>query len=121
VTPSEFKIRFPQFTSETDERVQLFITDAAPFFDVSRWGDFYAEGIANFVAHNLVVANSEEDAPTDEVDGGVATTETFGRISTTRSSTSADAVAKDPVLSTRYGRRYAYLRRLVGMGGIMVR
>lgn len=121
MTAAEFKALFPQFTSETDARVLVFIGLAAPYFDVSRWGDFYTDGLANWVAHSIVVANAEALQATDEVDADDATTETFGPISTTRSSEAAMASAKDPYLRTSYGRRYAYLRRLVGMGGVIAR
>lgn len=120
MTPSEFKALFPQFTSETDARVQIFIDLAAPYFDVTRWGDFYSEGIANWVAHSIVVANAEATASTSVIDADDATTETFGRISTQRSPDLAKMAAKDPFLRTTYGKRYAYLRRMVGMGGAVV-
>lgn len=120
MTPSEFKALFPQFTAETDARVQIFIDLAEPYFAVTRWGDFYSEGIANWVAHSIVVANAEATASTSVIDADDATSETFGRISTTRSPELAKMTAENPYLRTTYGKRYAYLRKLVGMGGAVV-
>ena len=120
MTASEFKALFPQFTSESDARVLIFMGLAAPHFDVTRWGDFYSEGLANWVAHSIVVANAEATASTSVIDADDATTETFSRISTTRSPELAKMSATDPFMRTTYGRRYAYLRRMVGLGGVVV-
>ncbi len=121
MTAAEFKARFPQFTSETDARVLAVIALAAPYFDVTRWGAFYTDGLANWVAHTIVVDNSEATQSTSVVDADDATTETFGPITTARHTELVMAAAKDPYLRTTYGRRYAQLRRLAGMGGVMVR
>lgn len=117
---SEFKALFTQFASETDERVESFIDLAAPYFDVSRWGDFYSEGIANWVAHSIVVSNAEAAASTSVVDADDFISDSAGGASTTRSGQMIADEARDPFLRTSYGRRYCYLRRLVGMGGVVV-
>ena len=120
MTAAEFKALFPQFTSETDDRVNTVIGLASPFFDVDRWGAFYPEGIANWVAHRIVVDNAEQAAPTDMVDPMDNVTESIGRSTSGRNPQTVSDEAYDPMLRTTYGRRYAYLRGLVGMGGLAV-
>ncbi len=120
MTAAEFKVLFPGFALETDARVTAVIALAAPYFDVTRWGTFYSDGLGNWVAHRIVVDNAEAAQSTSLVDAGDATAETFGRISTTRSPELAKMEAVDPYMRTTYGRRYRHLCRLVGLGGVVV-
>lgn len=124
MTPTSFKTRFPQFAAEDDDRIQFFIDDADPFFDVCRWGGFYEVGIANFVAHELVVANA--DAAAAAAGGASAgmsnntTTKKVDMVQVTRDATLLQAEANDPYMRTVYGQRYVELRDQVGMGAVAV-
>jgi hypothetical protein len=120
VTPSEFKAIFPQFTAETTERVQAFLDLAVPYFNVERWGDFYSEGLANFVAHSIVVGNYEAAQSTSIANANDVSSKTVGALSVSRDGTLLNWQAKDPFMRTTYGQRYAYLRRKIGLGGFAV-
>ena len=120
MTPTEFKTRFPEFTSETDARVQLFITDADPFFDVERWDTLYSVGVANYVAHKLAVANAQASA---EANGSLADTNVNKKVGDLQIQKSEAALLKkmdDPFMATIYGQEYRRLQRLVGMGALSV-
>lgn len=121
MTPTEFKARFPEFSSETDGRVQLFINDADPLFDQSRWDDLYSVGLANLVAHELVVAN-EQTAAAGKI-GRLANdtlTKKVGDVQVTKDTMLLNKQAQNPYMRTSYGQKYLQLRRLVGMGGVSV-
>jgi hypothetical protein len=126
VTPSAFLLLFPQFQAletATPGTVQKYLNRAGPRFNVNRWGEDYAEGLSNYVAHLIVTDQSDQAlyaaAPTQLVAGDV-TTKRVGEESIARDGTLLGKEMSDPVLTTRYGQRYAYLRRKVGMGGLAV-
>lgn len=130
ITVAEFKARFPEFT-DSDDRIQLFINDATPFFDLCRWGNFYAVGFANFVAHNLALSNQRiADAAASGVSGGASlnsqaiTSERVGDVAVTYgSNTSGNGrtnVMDNPYMKTTYGQVYYKYVRLAGLGAVAV-
>lgn len=121
MTPSEFRSKFPsgEFDDTTalpDETVQDYLDLATPYFNVSRWGNWYSEGLANHVAHRIVVDQARK-ARGLKVDTGAVTGKTVGRVSIQYDGALLMKQAKDTWLTTDYGRRYAELRDLVGKGG----
>lgn len=121
MTPTEFKARFPEFSSETDGRVQLFISDVTPLFDQARWDDLYTVGIANLVAHELVVSN-EQTAAAGKISrlANDTLTKKVGDVQVTKDTGLLNRQAENPFMRTSYGQKYLQLRRLVGMGGVAV-
>lgn len=121
MTPSEFKTLFPEFASESDARVQLFIDRAAPHFDTDRWGDLYPDGIAYLVAHELALANAQAAQG-----GGVQAmtndnlTKKVGDVSVTKDTGLLNKQAENPFYRTLYGQKYLYLRRQAGIGALSV-
>lgn len=117
MTPTEFKTQFPEFSTETDARVQLFIDRSAPHFDVARWDDLYTDGVANFVAHELALANAQTAQG-----GGVRAmtndnlTKKVGDVSVTKDTALLNKQADNPFYRTLYGQKYLYLRKQVGAG-----
>lgn len=121
MTPAEFKARFPAFASEADERVQDFIDDADPYFDVDRWGGFYSAGLGYFVAHKIVLANVAAGQGTS----GKATatdilTKKVGEVEIQRDTGLLNLQAKDPFMRTLYGQEYKALALQVGIGAVSV-
>ena len=121
MTPSDFKNQFPEFASETDARVQLFIDKAAPHFDFDRWDDFYQDGVANWVAHNLAMANAQT------AQGGAVQAMTndnlvkkVGDVQVTKDTELLNKQTDTPFYRTLYGQQYLYLRRMVGRGAFSV-
>ena len=117
MTPAEFKARFPEFTSTLDARIQFFIDDAAPHFNVATWDDFYPAGIANFVAHELTMADVTK---TNLADAGNSLSSKVGDVSETLDTMLLNKQAGDPFLLTKYGQKYRYLQRMVGPGALAV-
>lgn len=121
MTPAEFKTRFPEFASTADARVQLFIDDADPLFDVERWGDLYSAGLANLVAHELVMANTQTAAAGSAAKlAGDTITKKVGDVQVTKDTMLLNKQADNPYLRTFYGQKYLTYRKLVGMGAVAV-
>lgn len=112
MTATQLKSLFPPLTSFSDADVTAKIALAAPHFNVSRWGDFYAEGLANWVCHWLVV----DDLPL-AADDGAEISEGVGDTSFSLNAQVVFEQAHDAMLRTRYGQRYRELADMVGMGG----
>ena len=53
VTPTTFKIRFPEFETTTDIRIQLFLDDSATQISESKFGISYDLAISYLTAHYL--------------------------------------------------------------------
>lgn len=118
MTPDEIIARYPQFASVDVTVIQTAIDDADPFFNVCRWRNFYEQGLAAFVAHNLTLAAG----PVDTGDGSqtARVSKSIGEVSVSYSSGMVDKYAADPFMRTVYGQKYKYLARLVGMGAVAV-
>jgi hypothetical protein len=132
MTPGEFKTRFPEFGSEADTRIQIFIDDSVPDFDVCRWGEWHSKGVANYVAHNLAMANAVLAGDVSSSFAGSSaiansqswTSKSVGDISVARGESSGAGDGKSqkdsPFFKTTYGQEYLRLLRLVGMGMVAV-
>ncbi len=121
MTPADFKIRYPQFANVDDARVQFFIDDSVPYFDVPRWGAFFTRGVAAWVAH-VVVLDQFQSAQT----GAAAalnvgqSSKRVGDVAVSQDPGILNLQAKDPFMRTIYGQEYVRLRRIVGSGGLAV-
>jgi hypothetical protein len=118
-TASEIKTRYPALASISDPAVDLAIADAVPWFDVSRWGSFYAQGFAAFVAHMLTA----DQAAAKSASGGAAGPVIEKKVGDVGIKYAPTAYRKDTdaqFATTIYGQRYLQLRRMVGMGAVAV-
>ncbi len=114
----DFQKRFPEFNDEDNDRIKMFLDDAALVMgSASRWLVFYDVAHLYHAAHLLVVALTTESgdsgilAPVNhqEVDD-VVIKNAIGNVSPTF----------DDMYSTSYGKRYVGYRRkcFVGMIGV---
>jgi hypothetical protein len=71
ISPSGFKIRFPEFDSVLDARIQVFLDDSATEIDLTTWGDYYERGIYYLAAHLLTIATKTAGGSTTEDLGAV--------------------------------------------------
>jgi len=121
VAPADIKSRFPEFSSVSDARIQLFIDDAELEVDETRWGDLYDKGVSYLTAHLLTIGESTAGQTGGTV-GGVAPigSQNIGDVSVSwrHSSLIDDKVAY--MNSTTYGQEYYRLMRRVGMGAVAV-
>lgn len=121
MTPAEFRLKFPEFDSVVTDRVQSFIDQALPHLDVERWGDFYAEGIGNLVAHYLALAakNQVRTLNNDPEDDAIMKKAGDSEIRWSEK-VAVLQITKSTLLATPYGQQYMTLRKLIGLGGVSV-
>jgi hypothetical protein len=111
-----FRQRFPEFVATTDDTVNFWITEADSFFDQTRWEDLLTSGSAYWVAHNLKLA--ADDAANPLLDD--ATMKKVGDIAKSRDPKLIDKQTDNPYMRTKYGQRYMYYAKLVGIGATAV-
>lgn len=116
MSPSEFKTRYPEFASETDPRIQVFIDEAVPHLDQDRWGDLYTQGLGLYVAHSLAWENAIAGTGSSSVDDD--TSVSVGDVTISKSADVAAKQMANDFLRTPYGQRFDRLRKLVGAGAI---
>jgi len=110
ITSTNFKIRFPEFTSTADAKINLLIDEA--YLSIgSKYGKFQDTAVLYFVAHNLVIETNGLNA-----------------MSATVSSQSVDGVSVSYAMpttineinayygSTGYGQKYLYYFNIVRVG-----
>ena len=110
ITSVDFKIRFPEFTSTADSKINLLIDEA--YLSIgAKYGKFQDTAVLYFVAHNLVIETNGLNA-----------------MSATVSSQSVDGVSVSYAMpttineinayygSTGYGQKYLYYFNIVRVG-----
>ena len=116
-TPTTFKARFTEFNIVADERIQLFLDDAALLMhSPAKWLSFYDVAHAYHAAHLLAIAEIQADG-----DSGVT-----GPISkqvvddvVIEQAVSVASASEGELGTTSYGKRYLYYRKLC-LGGVIV-
>lgn len=116
MTAAQFLLLFPAFASTPVPVITAYILRLAPAFNVSRWDDWYSEGLGCAVAHMITVSNADGDLLEAN---DITSDETENR-----------KIARDPALLMRqavdwwnrstYGQRYVFLRdNMVGRGALV--
>lgn len=114
MTPTDFKLMFPEFAAEADNRVQLFLDQATAKLDQGRWEDLFDEGVAYLAAHELKVTTVSGAS-------AAADTKVMKKVGSIQTQNSEQAILKkmeNPYLSTVYGQKFNYYRKLIGLGGV---
>jgi len=111
---ANFNLRFPEFCEVDDDRIQLFLDDAALLMDSpNKWLDFYDVAHVYFAAHLITVSMSSETGDT-------------GALAPIRKQEVDDVMIEqavadvhpnmDELLTTVYGKRYWGYRRIITVG-----
>jgi hypothetical protein len=106
MTPAEFKIRFPEFATESDDRVQMFLDDAALSVSERAWSTKYDLGLAYLAAHLLASANRGSAGVS-----GPVTSEKVGDLQ--RSYAAASSNIDATYSTTGYGIEFIRLRKTI--------
>lgn len=117
MTPSEFKLIFPEFSGSPDAAIQNSLNKADLRVSQSVWGDFYEEGIGFYAAHDLAMACMRvqtKGASDDNV------SESAGDVSRSRDSKMMQDAAANPLLRTSYGQEFLALSKSLGFGALAV-
>lgn len=120
MTPADFIAAFPAFRDVGVPTIQRHLNeaDSEGVFDVDRWGTRYARGLGCWVASRIV--NENNDRVITRADGGDVTVKMVGSVRVERDGDRLASQAADPMQRNPFGREFAYLRRLVGLGGAVV-
>ena len=113
-TVVEFQARFPEFCDEKNERVQLFLDDAAlAMGSASRWLVFYDVAQQYYAAHLLVAALATESG-----DSGILAPVSHQEVDDVviKSAVNSVEATLEDLYSTSYGKRYISYRRKVFAG-----
>tara|TARA_R110002020_G_scaffold25874_3_gene83696 strand:- start:366 stop:725 length:360 start_codon:yes stop_codon:yes gene_type:complete len=117
-TIATFRERFPEFSVESDTRVQLFLDDAELLMaSPDKWLAYYDTAHAYYAAHFLYCA-----LQTEMGDGGVLAPikkQEVDDVMVEQAVTALAANASD-LQSTAYGKRYVNYRRLIAAGPLGV-
>jgi len=115
---ADFQTRFTEFCNQDDDRVQMFLDDAAlRMNDPEKWLDFYDVAQLYLAAHFLYLAQQTESG-----DGGVTGPGAHQEVDDViiKQAVAEASVSADELLTTAYGKRYWTYRKtvLVGLRGI---
>jgi hypothetical protein len=118
ITPADFKVRFPEFISVADSRIQLFIVDAELELNVLKWCDRYDKGISYLTAHYLSIALKTATGLTGSVNP--VASRSVGDVSISFANKSSESQTEAYYNSTVYGQEYWNMLQFVGLGAAVV-
>tara|TARA_R110000851_G_scaffold107610_2_gene228011 strand:- start:295 stop:660 length:366 start_codon:yes stop_codon:yes gene_type:complete len=109
----DFQNRFPEFSTVSDPRIQLFLDDVALILDNNEsgiWLDFYDVAHSYYAAHLLVAAQNTEFG-----DSGTLAPISHQEVDDVVIKNAVDNIkpTADDLYSTSYGKRYVSYRRKV--------
>ena len=117
VTTSTFKTRFPEFESQDNDRVQLFLDDSATQISETKFGTSYDLAISYITAHYLSLATKTANGSSGSV-GAVASKSVEG-VSVSYNQATANNQNESYYASTSYGQRYLEIRSQITTGNVM--
>lgn len=109
---TDFRTRFPEFDSVTDDRINLFLADSELFVS-EVWGDFRDIGIYYLTAHNLSIAEKTAQGATSGIQG-IASKSVEGVSISYQSEAISESNAY--YMSTSYGKRYIDMKMRLSKG-----
>lgn len=117
VTTSTFKIRFPEFESQDNARVQLFLDDAATQVSKTKFGTSYDLAIFYLIAHYLSLSEKSANGSSGNV-GAVASKSVEG-VSVSYNQATANTQCESYYITTSYGQRYLEIKSQIAVGNAM--
>lgn len=102
-TPAQFRTRFPEFASESDDRINMFISDAMRMVDTSWFEGDYQIAILLLAGHYLATSRPGMDGT-----GAIIQSESFGGEISKSYAVDKDAGSFG---GTSYGRRFMEMAR----------
>lgn len=124
ITPALFKIRFPEFDSVDDARIQIYIDDSVLIVNENYWGVKYNLGLYYLTAHYLALAISNEaivsSGPAPPGLTGPVSSRSVGDSSISYSNNPADGDASKYLSQTSYGAHFLYLMQTLRIAAYVV-
>lgn len=117
---TDFRTRFPEFVSETDERVQLFLDDSALFLNETVWGSKYNLGAMYLTAHFLSSAKSSSTSGGKGGGTGIVSGKSVDGTSVSYSTPTIGNLSESFYASTSYGLYFLSLIKALGITAYVV-
>lgn len=67
ITPADFKVRYPEFDSIADDRINVFLGDAQLEVDENIWDTLYERGVFALAAHMLALGEKSSGGTSGSV------------------------------------------------------
>ena len=113
---ADFQARFPEYEEVLEPRIQLFLDDAALLMkSPQKWGSFYDVALLYFAAHLLAVGEHTEAG--DVTAMGPVKQQEVDDVLIVSAVRDVEPSASE-FLSTAYGKRYLYYRKIMFSGPI---
>jgi len=120
VTPTNIKARFPEFDSEDDSRIQVFIDDAGVILNEYHWGDKYDLGVSYYVAHSLAIANRATTSSGSDVVSGRISSKSVDGVSVSYTDDIGVGGGSVEFQKTLYGQKFEYLMGTLGVTALVI-
>lgn len=118
IDPATFKIRFPEFDSVLDARIQLFIDDAELILNEVYWGEKFDLGTSYYVAHELTRGTKTEAG--SSLSSGLVASKAVDGVSISYTNKTPTADDEGYYASTSYGQKYLALRKNLGVPAFVI-
>jgi len=112
--PTEFKARFPEFSTIDDTRIQIFIDDSTLVLNETTWGSIYSLAVCYLTAHYLSLSEQSSNGSGGGSVGNVASQAVDGT-SISFNNPTMDSASMAFYNSTSYGQRFYSLIRSLGV------
>ena len=113
VTVDTFKVRFPEFISIENCRIELFLADAVLGVNEAFWGDKYDLGIAYLAAHFLTL--SEKGATGGKGAVGAVSSRSVDGSSVSYAVPTPGTAQENFLSATVYGQRFLAMMKTLGV------
>ena len=120
ITPADFKIRYPEFDSIADARVQTFLDEAILEVGEGAWGTLYEKGVFLLAAHMLAIDQLNQSSGGGGSVVGELTSRKIGDVTVTLASSQSSNDDDKWYTRTTYGAEYLRLKKRMGMGIVAV-
>lgn len=115
VDPTTFKVRFPEFDSISDTRIQLFLDDAEIILNPTYWDTKLDLGQSYLTAHYLSLAIQSGASGGSTGASGPITARAVDGVSISYASAAPNDQSEAYYAQTIYGQRYIALRKTLGV------
>jgi len=114
IIPQDIKDRFDEAASVSEGKIQVLIDDTRPFFNITRWGDFYVRAHCLYVMHSLTERTRAENGDTNP--SFPVASQTADSVAVSYSTPEAP-FDEAWLASTVYGQEFLRYKRIVCFGG----
>lgn len=115
---ASFKVRFPEFGSVDDARVQFFIDDSVEILNEHYWSCKYDLGLYYHTAHILSLSSKTDSGLSGS--SSMVSSKSVDGTSISYSTPSIKGQSDAYYSSTQYGQRYLSLRETLGIAAYVV-